>query len=181
MVCSFVCGLVGHFIAWYSHVCCYNLNGAELPILGLGDCLAIVWPRPGCIVQRAFEICHRLDGGLISVKTVHLPGVSIASVLRSIASCCLIAASGDSSMQVNGGIHHGGTICCCGFSNRLRRIFLYLLSRMLGSWPEGLWTWLLFFKVKSFNHPRQFCFSDEWPSTFNQRSLLEAEILWKLN
>lgn len=99
------------------------------------------------------------------MKAVHLSGVSIVSVLISAASCCLITASGDSSMQVNGGIHRGGTICCCRFSSRLRRMS-YMLSRMLENWlsVSGPGCCL---RLKASTIPSQFCVSDGWPSKFN--------------
>jgi hypothetical protein len=46
---------------------------------------------------------------------IPLPSVYIHIVPGSVASCCLIASSADSSIQTNGGIHHAGTTCCWRF------------------------------------------------------------------
>lgn len=56
-----------------SLVSCLSKMELKPPIVGLGDCRAIVWPRPRCIVQRTSEVFHHMDGGLIVRKDGALP------------------------------------------------------------------------------------------------------------
>ena len=97
-------------------------------------------PASSCIlgtVEKVFVEQAEANSGTSRGRAKCNLAVYTHSVLGSTASCFMMASSGDLSIQMNGGVHHGGTTCCWRLSS-LSSWMWYLSARIGESRSSGL-------------------------------------------